>query len=387
MFSLPIEHEKSCLLLASVEIASHPSAKRKMEKIFLQILNRYHPRVAPAPTPWIVFAINEMFFVGTLELIEVELALKYDIGLGSGGLPLDVYRRPIALVVDVTALEADDELSDSSSVEIVSVCDEVIIDLTLSTDEEVTCRQKRKRKRVNKTRKRQRLEDTGSTDDEPEFWIDLMDMDDNENFNSGVLQPYDLKCSSPIPEHWSPLENAFSITNLRVGIFCPRPFRSRLMNAIMNAMDNMQDCEPHPQYKRNGFSLDTLWFLAANEYSALWMISTVEQISKKKYWRRACLIVEPWSSKFVVKNVLQLTLPWKQYRGNKKAKVIERLRKANLMHGSNRWNLIGCKLGNLKIQVTLAVNEETMDSLKRTQFYIFYGFSQYRCQVVKTALK
>lgn len=201
------------------------------------------------------------------------------------------------------------------------------------------------------------------------------------------MQSDDQKCSSPISEHWPPLETAGSISNLRVGIFCPRPYRSRLMNAIMNAMDNMQDCEPHPQFKRNGFSLDTLWFLAANEYSALWMISTVEQISKKKFWRRACLIVEPWSSKFVVKNVLQLTLPWKQYRGNKKAKVIERLRKANMMHGSNRWNLIGCKLGNWKIQVTLAVNEETMDSLKRTQFYVFYGFSQYRSQVVKTALK
>lgn len=115
----------------------------------------------------------------------MELALKYDIGLGSGGLPLDVYRRPIAPVMDVTVLEADDELSDSCSVEIVSVCEEAVIDLTCSADEEeVSCQRKRRRKRVSKTQKRQRLEDAGSTDDEPEFWIDLMDMDDNENFNS-----------------------------------------------------------------------------------------------------------------------------------------------------------------------------------------------------------
>lgn len=159
------------------------------------------------------------------------------------------------------------------------------------------------------------------------------------------------------------------------------------MNAIMTAMDSLPIEKPHPQFKRNGFHLDTLWFLGANAYSTSWMISTVEKLSKEPFWRQARILIEPWSSKFVVKNVLQLVLPWKRYPGNRKWKVIQRLRKANLMHGSNLWNLIGCKLDKWKVQVTLAVNEKTMESLKRTQFYVFYGFSQYRCEVVQTSLK
>lgn len=395
MFSVPYITELSSLL-PLVELPSHPLAKLKVERIFLRMLNRKNPQiVAPCPAPWIIFVINEMCSIGTLELIEVELALKYDIGLGFGGLPLDVYRRPVSSEVAYREDELTFSVSDSSDVEILPVHERTVIDLTGWPGEETLqqSQRKRKMKRLTKAQKRQRREereDETSTDDDdddqPEFWIDLMETDDNENFDAGTWQENDSKPSSPVPDYWILSDNDPPVTNLRVGIFCPRPFRARLMNAIMIAMDNIPMEKPHPQFKRNGFHLDTLWFLGANEYSASWMISTVEKLSKTKLWRQVQILVEPWSSKFMVKNVLQLVLPWKYYPGNKKGKVIQRLRKANLMHGSHLWNLIGCKSSKMKIQVTLAVNEETMESLKRTQFYVFYGFSQYRCEVIQTSL-
>ncbi|XP_062540787.1 uncharacterized protein LOC134208856 [Armigeres subalbatus] len=377
------------MLLCGVEIPSHSLCKLKVERFFLQILNRRIPVMAPSVSPWLIFAINEMIFIGTLELIEVELALKYDIGLGSGGLPLDVSLRPSTHSNHCNELTFT--VSDSSDVEILPVRECTIIDLTVGYPEILTRKQrKRKLKRISKAEKRQRREQRAlSTDDDeqPEFWIDVMETDENENYNCATLQIDGSKFPSNFSDHWVLSDHDPPVTNLRIGIFCPRPYRTRLMNAIMNIMDQLPLEEPHPQYKRNGFYLDTLWFLAANSYSASWMISKVEKLSKLKIWRQARIIVEPWSDRFIVKNVLQLVLPWKNYRGNRKTRVIQRLRKANLMHGSNLWNLIGCKMAKFKIQVTLAVNEETIESLKRTQFYVFYGFSQYRCKVIKTALK
>nr|XP_019553223.2 uncharacterized protein LOC109422798 [Aedes albopictus] len=392
MFST-VDNPEYARLLSSVEIPSHPLSKQKVERIVLRLLNRRHPRIAPCPAPWIIFAINEMFFIGTLELIEVELALKYDIGLGSGGLPLDVYRRPVVpeLGLPLAYPDMTFSISDSSDVEILPVQERTIVDLTgWPGDESLQPKRKRKLKRLTRAQKRQRREEqAASTDDEdqPEFWMDLMEMDDDENFNIGTCEESDSKSSSHVPDYWILSDDDPPVTNLRVGIFCPRPYRARLMNAIMTAMDSLPIEKPHPQFKRNGFHLDTLWFLGANAYSTSWMISTVEKLSKEPFWRQARILIEPWSSKFVVKNVLQLVLPWKRYPGNRKWKVIQRLRKANLMHGSYLWNLIGCKLDKWKVQVTLAVNEETMESLKRTQFYVFYGFSQYRCEVVQTSLK
>lgn len=341
--------------------------------------------------PWIIFAINEMVFIGTLQLIEVELALKYNIGLGSGGLPLNVFLRPALTAEPFAMNELTFTVSDSSDVEILPVHETTIIDLTGTNPENMSqTKRKRKLKRISRAEKRQRLEERAmSTDDDvhPEFWIDLMETGDNANNKNETWQTDGSKIQSPYPDYWTISDDDQPVTNQRIGIFCPRPYRARLMNAIMNIMDQLPSEEPYPQFKRNGFYLDTLWFLAANDYSAVWMISKVEKLSKQKTWRRARIIVEPWSSKFIVKNVLQLVLPWKKYPGNSKTNVIRRLRKANLMHGSHLWNVVGCKLGKIKIKVTLAVNEETIESLKRTQFYVFYGFSQYRCNVIKTSLE
>lgn len=384
MFRLPATISPGHLV-TSVEIISHASVLQKVERLLLLVLNKLvtAPRPAPAPTPWIVFVTNEMLYIGTLELHEIELALKYEIGLGYLGLPLDVYRRP-AENTSLTILEADDEQSD---VEYVYEANSTI-DLTRTTDEEAPAgRRKRKRKRASKSAaKRRRVVDNESTEEELEFWVDEEANRNDENNNDVTFTGVVPLKHAPSLTSCKPEQRAHRrVTNLRIGIFCPRPYRSRLMNGIMSAMDSLPPWELYPQFKRNGYSLDTMWFLAANDYSACWMISTVESISKEPGWRQVSLLVEPWNNKFVVKNVLQLMLPWKFYRGNKKGNVVQRLRKANVIHGSNRWNLIGCKMSKHKIQVTLAVNEQTIQSLKRTQFYVFYGFSQYRCKIIRTA--
>ncbi|XP_058825158.1 uncharacterized protein LOC131685447 isoform X2 [Topomyia yanbarensis] len=226
-----------------------------------------------------------------------------------------------------------------------------------------------------------------STKSGMELWTDTMENEFDENDDDVIfIDTNYVKHSSSVGDEQE-RRSAQHITNHRIGIFCPRPYRSRLMNRIMSAMDSIPAWKPYPQYKRNGYSLDTMWFLAANEFSASWMIDTVAAIAKEPNWRAVSLLVEPWNNNFVVKNVIELTLPWKRYPGNRKAKVVQRLRKANVVYGSNHWNLIGCKLEKFKIRVRLAVNEETMLSLKKTQFYVFYGFSQYRCQVIKATTK
>ncbi|XP_058443189.1 uncharacterized protein LOC131425367 [Malaya genurostris] len=227
---------------------------------------------------------------------------------------------------------------------------------------------------------------------EKDATIDLTDLTDDiefdENVNDSILVSTNEMKRFPYGHDEKVQKGRVnSSNNYRVGIFCPRPFRSRLMNRIMAVMDRIPVSEPYPQYKRNGYSLDTMWFLAANEFSSSWMTATIERISKESYWRRIPLLVEPWNNNFVVKNVLELILPYIKYPGNGKGMVIQRLRKANQAYGSNRWNLMGCKAENLKIRILLAVNEKTMLLLKKTQFYVFYGFSQYRCRVLKATTR
>lgn len=375
-------------LVKSVEIISHELVEKKIELLFLKALRQLAMsfRCAPKISPWIVIAINELVVVGALQFYEVSpLILQNRLQIR-----LDVYFRP--LEVDVwESGDSDESYEEEDDVLLVDTEDWFLVDLTNSTDEEEhnvvaieagTTRKRRYGQR-NLKKKRQRLSNGGSAlhDESFSYYIDTMDFENDENDNyTNFNSPQNIKASSSFVVE-PPIHNE------RIGIFCPLPFRKRLLNAIITAMDDVPDWQQCPQFKRNGYKLDTVWFVPADKFSKKWLISTVKDLSKQPAWHRAGLVIEPWSPRFVMRNILQFSLPWKPTPGNGKSKVVQRLRKANKMHGSHRWNLIGCRLVDRRINVFMAVNDQTIRSLKPTQFNVYYGFSRYRCQVMDTVLE
>ncbi|XP_055586182.1 uncharacterized protein LOC129738889 [Uranotaenia lowii] len=402
--------------------------EEEMAQQLIQSLNRIanKPRTGVLGfTPWIIYAVVEMCSRGVWELYEVELALKYNIGLGPGGLPLIVQvdqmhsspklgeidddqsgqilscvdpiidldvsfdeenaSSPVSSPIPLDQIESEprpEETDDEQAVLIIPQ-EEPIIDLTLSSDEENVAPlvSRDLNNNIRKSCKRKMNRATQKSSGTKRIRSDqIICLDDSIE---EIVEVEKLPSDNVMRHNFAFPANGNIFTERRIGVYCPRPYQQRLMNAIANQIDKTTYASIFPKFNRNGASLDTMWFLAANFYSASWMISTVKEISKQPNWRNVDILVEPWNENFVVKNVISLLLPWTS-KGVDKRVAFDRLRQANSAHGSRRWNLIRCKRvrGRNNIVLRMAVSRKTLESLNRTQFNVFYGLSQYRCKIV-----
>lgn len=367
-------------LVASVEILSHESVLKKIELLLLKAMNQLTLRRNPEFAPWIVVAVNELVFVGVLHLSEVpSLIMQKRLQH-----LLNVFFRPL----EVETWEAEDSEYDATEkdndVQLVDLEDWFQVDLTGSTDGDELSQMARAGSGSSVKRRYEQDQNQGT------FKLQRFSTPYKENHNANPyfdesMETSENRCN--FKDSTSVIvEQPFQIQ--RMGIFCPRVFRQRFLGAIMSAMDNMPHWQPVPQFKRTGYKLDTIWFVPVDAYSTNWLVSIVENISKKPRWHRAGIFIEPWSMQFVMRNVIRFTLPWKPGGpGNGKGRVVQRLRKANRRHESHRWNQIGCRVVGRRIYVFMAVNDYALRSLARGNFSVFYGFSRYRCQVMDTVLR